>query len=181
MRRSSLFLLGCLFIAAPAFGQTSSADSQTLQALLAEVRQLRQDLQNITVAAQRAQILAFRLQAQQAAVTRASQRLDEARSKLEGLQAERKRDADQIKRSEEFLRENTGNPADRKQIEDWLPRGKADLEALANQEQEKQAKESECEEQLRAEQAKLTELQAQLDELDASLEKSRQQPSTRPR
>ncbi|HYL10603.1 MAG TPA: hypothetical protein VEU31_07690 [Candidatus Acidoferrales bacterium] len=180
MHRSPLVLLALLLVATPALGQTSSPDSQTLRALLEEVRQLRQDLQNITVAAQRAQILVYRLQVQQGAVTRASQRLDDARAKLEAVQAQRKRDAAQIKRYEEFLRENTGNSADSKQIEDWLPRGKADLEALANQEQERQAKESECEDQLKIEEAKLNELQGLLDELDASLEKSRHQPVSRP-
>jgi len=71
------------------FGQTTPGDSQTLQALLSEVRQLRQDLQTTTIAAQRAQILLYRLQGQEAAVARASQRIDEAgksspESKLSG-------------------------------------------------------------------------------------------------
>jgi hypothetical protein len=41
----------------PCFGQTTPSESQTLQALLWEVRQLRQDLQTTTIAVQRAQIL----------------------------------------------------------------------------------------------------------------------------
>jgi len=180
MHRSSFFLLGFLLISAAAFGQTSSTDSQTLQALLAEVRQLRQDLQNITVAAQRAQILVYRLQLQQAAVARASQRLDDARSKLETAQANRKKVAAEIKKYDEMLREHTENPGEQKGIEEWLPRRKADLEASLNEEQEKQTKETECEDQLRIEQAKLSELQTLLDELDRALEKSRPQPAGSP-
>ena len=72
MNRSSLFVVGLLFFSTACFGQTTPGDSQTLQALLLEVRQLRQDLQTTTIAAQRAQILIYRLQGQEAAVARAS-------------------------------------------------------------------------------------------------------------
>jgi DNA repair exonuclease SbcCD ATPase subunit len=124
MHRSSFFLLGFLLISTAAFGQTSSTDSQTLQALLAEVRQLRQDLQNITVAAQRAQILVYRLQLQQAAVARASQRLDDARSKLEAAQANRKKVAAEIKKYEEMLRETPRIRANRKGLKSGSPEGR---------------------------------------------------------
>jgi chromosome segregation ATPase len=177
MHRFSLLLLGLLMIPAAAFGQTSSADSKTLQTLLQEVRQLRQDLQSTTVAVQRIQILLHRLDIQEAAVTRASQRLDDARSKLAAVQASRKRGAADIKRFEEVLREHTeNNSAERKQIEDWLSRAKPDLEASANEEQLQQAREAEAEDLLRNEQAKLEELQERLDELDRALEKSSTQP-----
>jgi hypothetical protein len=69
MNRSSILALG--FLLSSTFGQTTPSESQTLQALLLEVRQLRQDLQTTTVAAQRAQILLYRLQGQEAAVARA--------------------------------------------------------------------------------------------------------------
>jgi hypothetical protein len=49
-----------------------------------------------------------------------------------------------------------------------------------NEEQEKQTKETECEDQLRIEQAKLSELQALLEELERALEKSRPQPAGTP-
>jgi len=70
MHRSCLLIPVLLLISAPVFGQSTSTDSQTLQALLAEVRQLRHDLQTTTIAAQRAQILLYRLQGQEAAVAR---------------------------------------------------------------------------------------------------------------
>src|SRR6266851_7158799 len=49
MHRSCLLIPVLLLIAAPVFGQSTSTDSQTLQALLAEVRQVRNDLQTITI------------------------------------------------------------------------------------------------------------------------------------
>ena len=50
------FLVPVLLLASgPVFAQSSSTDSRTLQDLLTEVRQLRQDLQTATLAAQKAQ------------------------------------------------------------------------------------------------------------------------------
>jgi len=74
MRRT--VCLGCILLIVPiiAAAQSNSTDSQTLQALLGEVRQLRQELRSSTVAAQRAQILIYRVQAQQGAVNRVSQK-----------------------------------------------------------------------------------------------------------
>src|SRR5260370_12717415 len=109
MNRSSLFVLGLLLFSTACFGQTTPGDSQTLQALLSEVRQLRQDLQTTTIAAQRAQILIYRLQGQEAAVARASQRLDEARETLARIQDERKPVPTDVTHHEHFI-SNTENP-----------------------------------------------------------------------
>ena len=81
-RRSSLLTFGFLLFSTDCFGQSAPGDSQTLQALLSEVRQLRQELRTTTIAAQRSQILIYRLQGQEASVGRASQRREEAREKL---------------------------------------------------------------------------------------------------
>src|SRR6266700_3538896 len=113
MNRLSLFVLGLLLFSAACFGQTTPGDSQTLQALLSEVRQLRQDLQTTTIAAQRAQILIYRLQGQEAAVARASQRLDEAREKLARIQDERKHVATDVKQQEEVRLSDLRDQLDR--------------------------------------------------------------------
>ncbi len=140
MNRSSLFVLGLLLLSTACFGQTTPGDSQTLQALLSEVRQLRQDLHTTTIAAQRAQILIYRLQGQEAAVARASQRLDEAREKLARI------------------------------------RLKTRLESLENEEQQRQTREIEAEQQLRAEEVRLSDLRDQLDRLDKALENASRRP-----
>jgi hypothetical protein len=59
MHRPFLFGLGLILASTVSVGQTASPDSQTLQALLAEVRQLRKDLRTTTVASQRVQILLY--------------------------------------------------------------------------------------------------------------------------
>jgi chromosome segregation ATPase len=162
--------VGLLFFATACFGQTSSADSQTLQALLSEVRQLRQDIQLTTIMVERAQILIYRLHGQEAAVARASQRLDESREKLARTQEQRKQLSIEIKQEEEFIANTENVPAQRKNYEDRLPHLKARVDSLEGDEQQDQAREIETEQQFRAEEAKLNDLRDQLDRLDKTLE-----------
>ena len=169
MHRPWFLVLGFLVTSSGAFGQTSPTDSQTLQALLAEVRQLRQELRTTTMAAQRVQILLYRLQIQEAAVARAQRRADEARSALSQTQTEVKMIASEIKQTEDRV-SNAQNPVERKRQEDLLAKFKAELESQENSEQQLQTRESEAELDLRAEQAKLNALQDQFDRLDKSLE-----------
>jgi len=82
MHRLFLLALGFLLASTISVGQTAPTDSQTLQALLVAVRQLRKDLQTTTVASQRVQILLYRMQLQQSAVARAQSRLDDVNAKL---------------------------------------------------------------------------------------------------
>jgi chromosome segregation ATPase len=174
MHRSCFLIPVLLLIPAPMYGQSSSTDSQTLQALLAEVRQLHHDLQTTTIAAQRAQILLYRLQGQEAIVARASQRLDDARARLVEVQSNRTKLTADIKKYEELVSQTENSPTDRKQIEDLLPQLKAKLAALENEEQQRQTREIEAEDELRTERAKLGELQVQLDRLEKMLEGSGQ-------
>ncbi len=170
MHRSCLLIPVLLLIAAPVFGQSTSTDSQTLQALLAEVRQLRHDLQTTTIAAQRAQILLYRLQGQEAAVARASQKLDDARARLTETQSNRTKLTSDIKRHEDFVSTTENSPTERKQVEESLTQLKGKLASLENEEQQRQTREIEAEDQLRTERAKLGELQDQLDRLEKVLE-----------
>jgi chromosome segregation ATPase len=172
MHRSCLLILSLLLISTPLFGQSASADSQTLQALLAEVRQLRHDLQTTTLAAQRAQILIFRVQAQESIVRRTQERVDDTRSKLAQTRSEQKNRAATIKQIEE-KRSRTETPASElKYLEDSLTQIRARFDADANKEQEAQATLTDAEDQLRTEQAKLGGLQDQLDRLEKTLQSS---------
>jgi hypothetical protein len=60
MQRRLLLMLFCLAIPPAASGQAAPSDSQTLQALLSEVRELHQELQSSLARMQKAQILLFR-------------------------------------------------------------------------------------------------------------------------
>ena len=171
MRRIYLFIVVVFGMATVALAQTTSSDSQTLQALLGEVRQLRQDLQVSLTRMQSAQILLSRLQIQEVAVTRASQHLDDARSKLAEVQVVMKSEAAEIKHFEDAP--NNGDNA--AQVEAALNRAKSDLEASTNLAQQRQSTETDAELQLRTEQDKLNRLESQLDELVRNLENSGQQ------
>jgi hypothetical protein len=99
-----------LFAAAVAFGQAPSKEPDTLQALLAEVRQLRQDIEAMTVASQRVQIGLYNLQMQDAAVTRSTQRLDEARRRCSDLENRRRGTAGDVQRMETEIASGTLEP-----------------------------------------------------------------------
>lgn len=170
MRRAALFI-GFLLMAPAAMAQALSTDSQSLQALLSEVRQLRQQLQTYGAASQRTQLLFFRLYRQQALVDRASERAEEARNSLAQIQNERKR-AEVVAKSAQDHLEHPDPGDDRKALENEAAFYKQRLEELPGEEQQRQAKLSEAEEQLRAEQVKLDDLSAQLDELDKALKKA---------
>jgi hypothetical protein len=175
MRNALLLLvLGCSLMCPTPFCQSSPADSRTLQAILEEIRNLRQDLQNATVTTRRTEIFLYHMQTQETVVARAFQRVAEAQSKLGEVQSNRNKLLANIKQDEEVLGATQDSNA-RKELEDVIASYKAKLEASGNEEQEIRARESEFAEQLRLEQAKLNELQGQLDRLDKSLQVSSNQ------
>src|SRR5258707_696082 len=169
MKRLS-FLPLALLLVSTAFAQTSPADSDTLKAVLTEVRLLRHDLQTTTVAAQRAQILVYRAQAQESVVRRTQERVDDTRSKLSQIQSEQRNRASSIKQIEEKKSRSETPATEQKELENVLPQIKARFDVDANKEQETQARLVKSEEQLRVEQAKLGGLQDQLDRLEKLLE-----------
>jgi chromosome segregation ATPase len=168
MLRPAVLVLSLLLFSSPARGQASPTESPTLQAVLAEIRQLRQDLQTSAIAARRAQILIYRLHAQETAAAHASQQLNEAKSAIEQLRARRKYYEFQIKQ-DEGMRDHAENATQRKQFEDAITELKAQMEEWVPEEQEAQMRETELEQQSRIEQAKLGQLQDELDRLDQAV------------
>jgi hypothetical protein len=165
MRRTYFFIVVVLGMATATFAQTTSSDSQTLQALLTEVRQLRQGLQVSLTRMQSAQILLSRLQIQEVAVSRASQHLDDARSRLAEIQVVVRSETAEIKHYEDAP--NTGDNGP--QVEAAFNRAKSDLEASTSLAQQRQSIETDAELQLRTEQDKLNKLESVLDELVARI------------
>jgi len=171
MYRAMGFVFASLLVTTPAAAQTASADTQLTQALIGEIRQLRLDLQATAATIQRMQLVMFRAQAETQLMARATQRLDDARAKCSQLQSQRKMESSQVDVFEQRLR-NAQNPAEQKNAAEFLPRVKASLEMLTNEEQQCQSREADAESQFRAEQAKMTELQDQMDKLDKILDGS---------
>jgi len=167
--RPLLFLALVMFrVTAAACGQSVSSDAQTLQALLAEVRSLRADLRSSLARIQTGQILLTRLQLQQGAVARASERRDDARSKLMEIQLRQKESNAEVKRLEE-AQSAEGNVPQQKALQDRISHVKSELEVVAEEQQQRQAAEIQAEQQFRAEQDKLTVIETQLDELTRTM------------
>ena len=141
-----------------------------MQALVAEVRQLRKDLQITNGYALKAQILLYRLQVQEATVARVSEHLKDARGRLADTQRHRTEAAATLKRLEESLDDTQISAGDRKQTQYEISSLKTALENLATEEQQRQNAEMEAEEQLRTEQAKLGGLEDRVDRLEKELD-----------
>ena len=162
--RSALLLP--FFTAAVAFAQTLPQDGQLTQALLAEIRLLRQDLQSTAVAIQRVQLVMFRMQTATSALNRATQHLDDARNRCIYVQPQRKMLTVQVEQAES--RQRTAQTADSR-VGEEIARQKGNLEVLAVQEQQCQSTLLDAESQFRTKQAKMNEIQDQFDKLDRDL------------
>jgi DNA repair exonuclease SbcCD ATPase subunit len=174
MRRATFLVFAVFGFSATVFGQAAANEPQTLQALLTEVRELRQELRFSLARIQTAQILLSRLQTQQSVVTHAADRFDEARAKFDAAQDRRQHEATEFKRLEDSL-SSEENPAQQKMLEDEIVHFKSELEASTAAEQQSQAIENECEQQLRIERDKLDAINAQLDEILKSMGSSNEQ------
>lgn len=177
LRATFVFLtLACLCL--PARCQSSEPQSRTLEAVLSEIRQLRQDLQTAVYAARKAQIVIYRLHLQAAVVERATERLDNSRNELSQMESQIQYQTAQIKRYEE-LKDAAESEQQKKQLDDYISGTRANLEIWIPQEQELRIKQSELEADLRTEQAKWRQLEDELDRLDNALENAALQASTR--
>jgi chromosome segregation ATPase len=140
-----------------------------MQALVAEVHQLRKDLQTTNGYALKAQILLYRLQVQETTVARISQHLNDARLKLAETQNHRRRLVALMKENEELINNTEISPASQKEAQKVISTIKPELDSLADEEQELQRQETEAEQQLRTEQAKLDELEDRIERLEKDL------------
>jgi chromosome segregation ATPase len=168
MKRILVLIVVVFSVAISAAGQKQPSDSETLQSLLNEVRQLRRDLQTTSVAAQRVQIVLYRLEGQRAAIARAAQSLQSARLELASVQKDRQETARNLKLTEEE-RDRNPNASERTGLESFISQAKNKLERLAAEEDQKRLQVQAMETQLQSEQEKLEALHRVLDQLDASL------------
>jgi chromosome segregation ATPase len=169
MRKIAIAVM--LFAAPDGLCQTPAKGPDMLQALLVEVHQLRQSIEAMTVASQRVQIALYALQMQDAAVARAAQRLDSARDRRSGAEANREGTALVIQGLESKLASGTPAQAEAKGLQEVLSQMKSQIGSQTAELQTFQAAEAEASSQLRSEQAKLAEVQDRIERLDKTLEK----------
>jgi chromosome segregation ATPase len=172
MHRSTPLIMTLLVICVSAFSQTATrSDSQTLEAILAELRQLRHDLQTTNAMAARAQIALYRLQREDEAVARANQRVSDVRTRVIQLEDARHHKAQDIEQDKAVANRSDTSPNSQQEFEEVVfPRLKSELELLQKQEQQAQAEQAEAEQHLRDEQMKLEELNDLLDRYNTALE-----------
>ncbi len=168
MRCISILCFTLFLGTAASSGQTAPADSQMTQNLLAEIRQLRQDLQVTAATIQRVQIVMYRVQTEGSLLNRATERVHNTRARCGFIQSQRKITTVQIEQQETRQR-TSQDPLERKAAEETLQRLKPAAETLATEELQCQAEQAEEEAQLRTQQAKVNDLQDQLDNLDRIL------------
>jgi hypothetical protein len=167
--------LTCTFIllltCTGAFAQNPAPESAMAQAMLAEIRQLRSDLQTTATTVQRIQIVMYRLQSEAVVLERATQRVEQARSICNRSQSQRKLLTAQIERAE-ARRRNAQNAAEQKEMDEAINNLRSSAEMWNTEEQQCQIELADAEAQSRAEQAKMSDLQERLDKLDRSLAQS---------
>jgi chromosome segregation ATPase len=167
-------VLAVILASVPSTGLCQTAVKEpdvTMQSLLAEVHQLRLDIEAMTVASQRVQIALYSLQMQDAAVARAAQRADNARNKCQGNEGARQHLTSEITRLESTQTSGTATKTETEAAKSRLADSKNELEGQTVSLQTCQAAEAEATSQLRNEQATMVDLQGRISQLDKSLEK----------
>ena len=146
-------LAGILLLGFQALSQTPARESDALQSLLLEVRQLRQDIE---------------------AITAASQRVDELRSKCNAVESNRQHTTFEIQRFENMLspgatpgRENPERET--KDMQSHIEELKSSLAGQAAEMESCQAREAEATNQLRDQQAALADVRGRIEQLDKAL------------
>jgi hypothetical protein len=150
----------------PVLAQAAPSESPLSQAVLTEIRALRQDLRNAAAATQRVEILMFRVQMQAALADKAEQRLEVARSQCKAAQDQEKFVGTQI---EQLRKQNANDAVDQKRTETMISQLQAQVETWSGQAQQCQVEQIDAETQFRAEQAKSIALEDQLTQLDRVL------------
>ena len=150
--------------------KTAQGDNeQTMQALLNEVRQLRIAIQRSNLSAYHAQLIIERMRSQRQLVDRLTERLRENRDRIANGKIPQAEFQHELKRIE--VRLSQERDAERRQdLEEQQDMFKTRLAALAKEETRLQEAESQLNAQLQIEQARLAELDDQLDSLRRELE-----------
>ena len=142
---------------------------QTMQALLNEVRQLRLAIQRSNLSAYHAQLIIERMRSQRQLMDRLAERLRETRDRIANGKIPQAEFQHELKKIERLLSQDW--PAERRQdMEEQQDMFKTRLAALAKEETRLQEAESQLSAQLQIEQARLAELNDQLDALQRELE-----------
>jgi len=161
---SALVLLGIL-CTLPGSGQAPQTDSQTLQAILVEMRGIHNDVR----LGQTTQILLTEMEVQRGVVDKAVEKRDGQRNRVSQLQLNEKNFAVQIEQDDENLK-TTLDPVLQKRLADQQQNLKQNMANFKTQEQDAASALQDSESTLRKEQETLSGIQDQLNEVVKKLQ-----------
>jgi hypothetical protein len=161
---SALLLLGIL-CTLPGSGQAPQTDSQTLQAILVEMRGIHNDVR----LGQTTQILLTEMEVQRGVVDKAVEKRDGQRNRVSQLQLNEKNFAVQIEQDDENLK-TTLDPVLQKRLADQQQNLKQNMANFKTQEQDAASALQDAESTLRKEQETLSGIQDQLNEVVKKLQ-----------
>ena len=172
----ALCVVICLAASSTALAQSGNAanavpadDKQLTQALLNEIKLLRQTLQRTSVSSFRAQVLTERLRVQQDQVNQLSREVEGLRSMLTDGRLGQPWMAERVKEVESQLERET-DPVRRQQLERQSKQIQLEAERQSQRVAQQRERETQLTTKLQTEQAKLNELNERLDTLERELE-----------
>jgi cysteinyl-tRNA synthetase len=171
MRKATAVAFFAILSAVPGLAQAGQTDSQTLQAILAELRGMHNDVRLSATS----QILLTELQLQQTAVDKAAQRRDELQNQVTQLEANQKNMATQLANLEANPATTTDSPQAR-QIQQMKDNIKAQSAAQKTQEDLRTNDLLDAEGSLRKAQDTLADIQDQLNTIVKKLQPAAGQP-----
>ncbi len=175
-----LLLFACLCLPAiSAEAQSSKTpDDKTLQALLNEVRLLRETLQRINLNAYRSQMIVERIREQNDRVTRLDRTLEGTRDEMANLPAQINQISERARTVESQIQQES-DLKQRSQLEEM----QKELKSFRDQQREKlerlRERESRLTTELQAEQGKLSDLEGRLDALEREIENDMEKQRSR--
>ena len=166
----SISFLCLLFVSTVAAQTEKPADEdQTLRTLLSEVRQLRKTMQTTGLNAYRGQIILERIRLVHEQVERMAEKLESAREDLEKIERTIPRQEEEAKVLETLLQQET-DVAKRAKLEFEIKETKQQAERYKVLLSRAREREQQMATELRANQARLSELQSRLDMLEREIE-----------
>ena len=146
-----------IVLASPSLGQTAHSDSQTLDAILAELREIHDELRSTRAM----QTLLAELQAKQGVVNLALERVDRERSNLIQIQIDQKRASSELDITQDKL-DRSSDAVEQKRLTEEVERLKANVSMFKVQEQARQSALDEAQQRLKDCQDALEDVQDQL-------------------
>ena len=146
-----------IVLASPSLGQTTHSDSQTLDAILAELREIHDELRSTRAM----QTLLAELQGKQGVVNQALERVDRERSSLIQIQIDQKRVSSELDITQDKL-DRSSDVVEQKRLTEEVERLKTNASMFKVQEQVRQSALDEAQQRLKDCQDALEDVQEQL-------------------